>query len=186
MLAALHIAKKLLQVFFRVKYFARLGFPSRVIVPHIHLYVYSCKWIELSGKLPNEQPWSMKSEIFFLDQGASAHLSSGLSSSGHFPAEGARLFPWITQVLPWSERPAKVTLTATVSSMAHLSVQVRWDHHHFPVTYWRLACKNADVGFWTGVQIWEARPLGRHNRAQLHRPAKIGAGSHKLGLWPHE
>lgn len=43
MLTALYIAKELLQTFFRGKYFALLGFPSRAIVLHIHLYTYSYK-----------------------------------------------------------------------------------------------------------------------------------------------
>lgn len=109
MLTALYIAKELLQTFFRGKYFALLGFPSRAIVLHIHLYTYSYKWIQRSGKLPNEQPWSMKSEIFSWPRGQRWPL---------WRSEQLRLFPsrelCISCKLPelcpvsaewWSEQP---------------------------------------------------------------------------------
>lgn len=111
MLAALYIAKTLPQVFFGVKYWLHWDSQAEWLY-HTHVCMLIAE-SELSsqGKLPNQQPWSMKSEIFFLDQGASAHHSSGLSSSGRFPAETAEYFLWTTQVLPWSKYPARVTLT---------------------------------------------------------------------------
>lgn len=77
-----------------------------------------------------------------------------------------------------------VCITAPLTLYMHM----RWGHHHFPVTSWGPACQNTSVGFWTPMQMWEAKPLARllsrPEGVQLCSPAKISTGLHQLWLWP--
>jgi len=135
MLTALCIAKELLQTFFRAKYFALLGFPSGAIVLHIHLYTYSYKWIQRSGKLPNEQPWTMKSEIFSWPRGQRWPLWQP-EQLRLFPSGELRISCKLPELCPvWAERPATVIgREAVVSTVAQLTLYLllKRNHHHIP------------------------------------------------------